>query len=679
MGSVLLPQQLMTIPDAQRLGVPMTGMLKHRTLPALLAPAALVVGQNACRRERPDALLAWGRRPSALRVERLGQHWNLPVWHLEDGFLRSIGKGRHQPPLCLLVDDLGVHLDASAPSRLEGLIGSQLSQAQSQRAAAVRQLWCEQRLSKLNPAKDSPPPASPFVLVVDQSAGDRSIDLGQASADSFARMLAAALEENPDCTVVVKVHPDVIHGRARGHFSRRALQHPRLHLCADGGHPAALLEQARAVYVVTSQMGFEALLWGRTVHCFGMPFYAGWGLTRDRLPPPSRRSGAASLDQLVHACLIEHPRCIDPHSWQPCPVEDLMRAIGLQRRLQGAGPSRAQAFGFTPWKQRNLKRFLAGTALRFPWPWQQKGQRTDALVVWGRRESPGLHRVAAQRKLPMLRVEDGFLRSVGLGADLIDPISWVVDQAGMYYDATQPSDLETQLATGTWTEQQLRRARRLRERLVQEAITKYNLSAPDWHRPSDRKRVVLVVGQVESDASIRFGAPGLRTNLALLEAVRAAEPEAYLLYKPHPDVVAGLCRPGSGESTAGEHCDELLTTGSIQQLFEQVDALHVLTSLAGFEALLRGLEVHCWGLPFYAGWGLTQDQERSPRRGRSLSLDALVHAALIDYPRYVSRRSGWYLEPEQAIDELVAWREAPPSRRTLVQALFRNWGRLRRR
>ena len=127
MGSVLLPHQLMTIPDAQRLGVPITGMLKHRTLPALLAPAALVVGQNACRRERPDALLAWGQRPSALRVERLGRHWNLPVWHLEDGFLRSIGKARHEPPLCLLVDDIGVHLDASAPSRLERRIGTQLS------------------------------------------------------------------------------------------------------------------------------------------------------------------------------------------------------------------------------------------------------------------------------------------------------------------------------------------------------------------------------------------------------------------------------------------------------------------------------------------------------------------------------------------------------------------------
>ena len=356
----------MTRSDARRLGVPATGMLVHSSLPQLLAPAALVIGARACRRERPDALLAWGRRPSARRVERCGQAWGLPVWHLEDGFLRSLGKGRHQPPLCLLVDDVGVHIDAGAPSRLERLIATPLSAAQQQRAQRVQALWCEQRLSKLNPDRESPVPAGRFVLVVDQSAGDRSIDLGRAGPQSFQRMLQAALRENPDCTVVMKVHPDVIRGRAAGHFQPRDLQHPRLQLCADGLHPAALLEQAEAVYVVTSQMGFEALLWGRPVHCFGMPFYAGWGLSHDRLAAPDRRAAVrpVSLAQLVHACLISYPRCIDPHSRLACPVEELMQAIGLQRRLRGAVP----VVWFPPWKQRNLRRFLAGSRLRFPGP-----------------------------------------------------------------------------------------------------------------------------------------------------------------------------------------------------------------------------------------------------------------------------------------------------------------------
>jgi capsular polysaccharide export protein len=62
-----------------------------------------------------------------------------------------------------------------------------------------------------------------------------------------------------------------------------------------------------------------------------------------------------------------------------------------------------------------------------------------------------------------------------------------------------------------------------------------------------------------------------------------------------------------------------------------------------------------------------------------LSLDALVHGALIDYPRYVSRHSGLFIEPEQAIEELLAWRSAPPVPLSLRQRIFRHWGRLRRR
>ena len=650
-------------------------MLAHRTLPQLLAPNRLVPG----RRRDVDVLLAWGRRPSALWVERLARKWNLPVWHLEDGLLRSVAKGKAHPPLGLMVDELGVHFDATAPSRMEQLIAGPITSAEADRARALQSLWREQRLSKVNPPVEAEAPQEPYVLVVDQSAGDRSIALGLADASCFQRMLQAALEEHPDCTVVLKVHPDVISGRARGHFSTKNLADPRVLLSADGGHPARLLERARAVYVVTSQMGFEALLWGRPVHCFGMPFYAGWGLTHDRCEAPIRRRQGASLEALVHAALVAGCRCIDPHRHQHCRIETLMAAIGLQRRLQAQQPRRCVAFGFTPWKQRNLRRFLGGSQLRFRAPWRRIPQGVDAVVVWGRRARPRLLEAAARRQLPVLHVEDGFLRSVGLGADLVDPVSWVVDHQGVYYDATRPSDLETRLATGQWTSVQCQRAAALRQRLVKEAITKYNLQAEAWRRPTGKRRVVLVVGQVESDASIQYGAPGVRSNRALLAAVREAEPEAYLVYKPHPDVVAGLCRAGVGEDDAFELCDEVLPQGSIQQLFTQIDALHVLTSLAGFEALLRGVEVHCWGMPFYAGWGLTHDRECCSRRQRKLSLDELVHAALIDYPRYVSRDSGWFITPEQAIDDLVAWRAAPPQRRTLVQALFRHWGRLRRR
>ena len=668
-------------PAAARLGLPETGMLRHATLPALLAPYDLVRGGGHCRRDPLDGLLAWGRKPSARRAERISAVRGLPLWRCEDALIRSLGLGPDSPPLGLLLDDLGVYYDASAPSRMERAISRPHSPAELARAEALRQIWCNARVSKYNGAPDAPAPAGPFVLVVDQTAADLSIALGAASGASFTAMLEAALASHPGCSVVVKTHPDVVAGRKRGHFSRQQLSDPRIVVEASGGHPAALLERAEAVYVVTSQIGFEALLWGRPVHCFGMPFYAGWGLTRDRQPAPERRcpARAPQLADLVHAALVESALYIDPHRHLPCTAETLITAIGLQRRLRGSLPEPIEAFGFTPWKQRVLRRFLPVRRLRFRFTWQRPGRSAALVAIWGRRGRPGLLRAVERRRLPLLHVEDGFLRSVGLGADLIDPISWVLDRRGIYYDANGPSDLEHQLAHGQWSAAQLERAARLRERLVEGAITKYNLSAPAWRRPASARRVVLVVGQVESDASIRLGAPGLRGNLALLEAVRQAEPGAYLVYKPHPDVVAGLCREGKGEDRAAQACDEVLVEASIQQLFTQIDALHVLTSIAGFEALLRGLEVHTWGLPFYAGWGLTHDRLQCQRRGRQLELDALVHAALIDYPRYVSRHSGLFIEPEQAIEELLAWRAGPPQPLTLRQRIFRHWGRLRQR
>jgi capsular polysaccharide export protein len=253
----------------------------------------------------------------------------------------------------------------------------------------------------------------------------------------------------------------------------------------------------------------------------------------------------------------------------------------------------------------------------------------------------------------------------------------------MYYDATAPSGLEDLLQNGAFDAALLERARALREAIVASGVTKYNVGAGDWQRPAGDRRVVLVPGQVESDASIAYGAPGVRSNLALLEAVRARRPDAHLVYKPHPDVLAAK-RPGdAGIDAARRWCDEIVTEIPMHRLLERVDELQVLTSLAGFEALLRGKPVVCHGHPFYAGWGLTDDVLPHPRRSRRLTLDELVAAALILYPTYVSRSSGAYTTPERALHELAHWDRTAPAREALwLRSLrrLRDWRNgLRRR
>jgi len=324
------------------------------------------------------------------------------------------------------------------------------------------------------------------------------------------------------------------------------------------------------------------------------------------------------------------------------------------------------ALSFSRWKRASVRPCFPGCQVKFV-------QRVDALplgahaVVWGMAAIP----TELGETRDIIRLEDGFLRSVGLGADLIQPLSWVVDRRGIYYDATRPSDLEVLLSTRSFDPPLLARAARLRERVVREGVTKYNVGQACWQRPGGDRRVILVPGQVESDASIVFGAPVIRRNLDLLKAVKAANPGAFVLYKPHPDVVARLRAAGAGEEDAPRWCDEVITDADMGQLLCQVDEVHVLTSLTGFEALLRKKPVTCYGQPFYAGWGLTKDVVPIPRRTRRLTLDQLVAGALISYPVYFDLGGQGLSTPEEALDQLVALRTDSGAQVSWTQRLFR--------
>lgn len=312
------------------------------------------------------------------------------------------------------------------------------------------------------------------------------------------------------------------------------------------------------------------------------------------------------------------------------------------------------AYHFPRWKHPVVRQCFPGRSIVFLKPGENLPADAAEVAVWGKFPLPP----DTGPTVRVLRLEDGFLRSVGLGADIVKPLSWVVDDVGIYYDATAPSRLETLLAETPFDEAMLARAARLRARIVAAGVTKYNVGAVAWHRPPGERRVILVPGQVESDASLAWGAPGERTNIGLLRTVRQQNPDAYLLYKPHPDVAARLRLAGQNEALAADWCDEVLPGGvPMGELLNRVDEVQVLTSLAGFEALLRGKPVTCHGQPFYSGWGLTHDVLPHPRRQRCLSLDALVVGALIAYPLYLSRDGLRLTSPEAAVDCLADWRK----------------------
>ncbi len=408
-------------------------------------------------------------------------------------------------------------------------------------------------------------------------------------------------------------------GRKRGYLTELpAARAQRVMVLSTPVHAPDLIQPAVCVYTVSSQIGFEALLWGIPVRTFGMPFYAGWGHTIDALPPPSRRTPMPLL-QLIHAALIRYVRYVDPETGQRCEVERIVEHLALQRRQRARFPERVHAVGFSRWKRPIARSFFQGSTLTFG---RQRGAvpaDAQAVAVWGRK-------VAANgtELRPVIRVEDGFLRSVGLGAALTPPISWVQDPVGIYYDAHAASGIEQLLLGADFPGEALARARTLRQRIVARDISKYNLPQyRPWRRPSCDSRVLLVIGQVESDASLHYGTlpdAAVRTNRELIEAVRLSNPDAYLLFRAHPDVAMGYRRASAMDTATAALIDEVVSDVSLADLWKGIDEVHVITSLTGFEALLRGIAVTAYGIPFYAGWGLTRDRTPidRPRCQRSL-------------------------------------------------------------
>lgn len=656
----------------KKVGVFSRGLSRIPHLAAFLGAERVVLLPAVWRSGGLDAVAGWGFKPTADRARSFADRHNLPYLAIEDGFLRSLGLGvAGAAPLSLVIDDLGIYYDATRPSRLEALLNHRDEIAAADLALAERaiRLIREQRLGKYNaapePEIESLPDANrPRILVVDQTRDDMSVLLGRAGEAAFRQMLEAALDENPGAEVIVKPHPDTLAGRKPGYLAGAEL--PAGVRVIDGDvNPQGLLECCDRVYTATSQLGFEALLAGLPVDCHGMPFYAGWGVTRDRLECTRRRRRRTTAE-IFTAAYIYYARYVDPLTRMPCDILRVIERLGDARRLNEANRGTTVCLGMQRWKRRHLRPYLASTGGRTIFARNAKAAiRKGAapgsrILVWGDNEPSGLDDLAAYTGGPVGRVEDGFLRSVGLGSDFVPPDSLAIDWRGIHYDPARPSDLETLLQTGKFAPELLARAARLRRDIVDAGLSKYNVGQRLLRRPDAAlgRRILLVPGQVEDDASVRRGCADIRTNLALVDAVRRAEPDGYIVYKPHPDTVSRNRNGGADLPAIETLCDAVWPSANIHDCLALADAVHTMTSLAGFEALLRGQPVVTYGGPFYAGWGLTRDRLEFPRRGRRLTLDELTAGALMLYPRYFDWTAGMASNSEATVRQLASRRAA---------------------
>ncbi|EFL77998.1 capsular polysaccharide biosynthesis protein [Actinobacillus pleuropneumoniae] len=643
------------------------GILKIPHLNAFLHDSELISYSRLTKTIRADNVIGWGLRPSAGKARAYAEQHYLPYIALEDGFLRSLGLGvMGYPPFSVVYDDVGIYYDTTRSSRLEQLIlSSHFSATDLQQAEQAVRLIVRHQLSKYNHNPDyvsNEPKTSEIVLVIDQTFGDMAVKYGRANESDFQQMLDAAIGENPDAQIWVKTHPDVISGKKKGYLTDLHSYGSQIRLFAEDVNPISLLSQVDKVYCVTSQMGFEALLLGKPVITFGIPWFAGWGITDDRHPDIDilkleQRRKNRSFIQLFAAAYLQYSRYINPYTGKVGTIFDvidyLSKAKILNQRLSG----HLYCVGMSLWKRAVIKPFFNLPLCRLHFVGSLKSlekrvfEKNARLLIWSQGK-PEILAFAEKHNLPLLRMEDGFIRSVGLGSNLVAPLSLVIDDLGIYFNAQTPSRLEEILLHQEFSEQDLVLAKKLQTRLLEANIGKYNVGSAGFQLNVTDKRTILVPGQVEDDASIRFGSPEIKKNLDLLRKVRELNPNAYIIYKPHPDVVSGNRQGHIPTEQAVEFADEIVENANILDCINQVDEVHTMTSLAGFEALLRGKIVHCYGLPFYSNWGLTEDYLSLERRHRKLCLEELISAVLVYYPQYVDPENATMINAEQAIEIL---------------------------
>lgn len=553
----------------------------------------------------------------------------------------------------------------------------------SQRAEKAINILVEENISEINlvPEKDGQ-------LLLGEKKTKRILVLGSPEKEpnndrkelSNKDLIWIAKVENPDSEIIYYPHPsELIRRDEHTFYTYTDLKHVA-EIIKEPINIGSFLDSVDHVYTIDSYGGFEAIIRNIPVTTFGNPYYAGWGLTDDK-GPISERKRTLTLNEIFAGIYILNRHYFNPFTKEKVSFE---RALELLKFIKETENKRTviknqnhqvniakidnTALPISEIKSSedtsrisiiyekeskigimskgikaipNLQSFLRGELIFNP---SERVGEIDYIAGWGMKPSAKKAiEFCKKHSIPYLGLEDGFLRSIGLGVDGSPPLSICVDDVGIYYDATRPSRLENVLNSSGWeTEQLLNDAEKALTLIKKNYLSKYN------HAPmvdgkifvNNGKKRVLIVDQTLGDMSITLGLADKERFKQMYEKAKKDNPDADIFIKTHPDVISGVKEGNLTPKDVGETVRFLYDDCNPLSLLEQVDKVYVVTSQFGFEALMLGKEVHCFGMPFYAGWGVTKDEQKLERRTRQRSVTEIFAAAYLIYPRYIHPETG---------------------------------------
>lgn len=653
--------------------------------------------------DRNAEIFIWGFKAPPYILQFIKKN-NVKVVFVEDGFVRSVQLGASKaPPMSLCLDSRTPYFNAREASDLELMLQKHDFAADSallERADKAIALLIKSGVSKYNHA--APVDLARLygakngkrVLVIGQVEDDASIEFGCEQNISNNDLVRLAAKENPGAQIIYKPHPDVLAGHRDMQSNPEDVASLAL-ILRDKLALAQALESVDHVYTITSLAGFEALLRGIKVTTMGAPFYAGWGLTDDRQVTP-RRQRKLALRELFAGAYLLYPRYFDPSSGEERQLEDIVALIASDAQLAISAESVPSAAANAPAKVKPadiieddpmalLPTYLVGDDLAYRGlmgNWLDERdfthipaktteaefvakfkkaidrQRRAEFFVSGDNVALYLRKYIAASGKPVTYISEGPLRSVGLAGNAAPPYSLLLDRSAPHYDARRSSDLE-EILNGYDFEADtalMERAALLQASLLHSGLNKYNHIAPVddlqlLYGVKDRPRV-LVLGQLEGTTAFKLANPRGYSNNDLVTIAAMENPGAHIIFKPHPNVLNKFQTTISSPAKVAHLCQVLERDLPLAQALETVDKVYTISSLGGFEALLRGISTTTLGLPFYAGWGLGDDRQALARRQRTLTIEQVFAAMYVLYPVYVDSLYKATISAERAIERL---------------------------
>ena len=607
----------------------------------------------------------WGRKKSGLKAQKLAYKYNAKAIFLEDGFLRSIELGfENNISFSLVFDDIGIYYDGTKASKLEYILNNydfNQNPTLLKEAQLAIDLITKYQISKYNKGLDIPndlfKDKQKRILIIAQSANDLSLKYAFADSINTQIMINDAIKNNKDAIIYIKIHPDALNNHKKSDFSHLKLE-KNCHILKEDYNIIALLDYFDQVYTKSSQVGFEALIRNKKVVVYGLPFYAGWGLSEDKIKC-TRRTRKLSIQELVAATLILYPKYLNPYTKLKSNVLDCISTLNKYKNIYKQNSNTLFFIGFSLWKRSYIKDFFKQNNNEIIFLnslfKHKKFKDNDKIFIWGMSFSDEQIYNTFGSLVQIYRVEDGFIRSISLGSDLTRPFSLVIDKRGLYTDSNKTSDLEFILQNYTFNTYELLRASKIQELIIQNNFSKYNQYYSKKLKFKTNKKIILIISQIEDDISMLFSNSNLNTK-DFIKKVRQENKNAYIVYKMHPDITSGNRQGLKDRDFILLYCDEIIENINISSCLNAVDEIHTISSQVGFEALIRNKKVVVYGLPFYAGWGLSEDKIKCTRRTRKLSIQELVAATLILYPRYINKNKE-LCEFEACFDDLLIMKD----------------------